>query len=109
MKKNENTFFYKRNFTIGKDKVKITPENGDNFVICKDKDVAYKNALEAHDKLTPEYEHVVESYSTEDLGEGVTGYQMCEKLSTGGKEFDFVGFKAEYDSKNLPVREFYLF
>lgn len=107
MEKNENTFFLNRNLTIGKDTVKITPETGDSFHVCKDKDVAYKNALDSHDRFAPEYERVTETYSTEDLGEGVSGYQMCEKLSIGGNEYNFVGLKVV--TGKMTMREFYLY
>lgn len=107
MENNENTFFYKRNLTIGKDTIEITPEIGDSFYVCKDKDVAYKSAVDSHDRFDPEYEHITETYSTEDLGEGVSGYQMCKKLAIGGNEYNFVGLKVVMGE--ITMREFYLY
>ena len=108
MDKNENTFFYKRSIKIIKDKIVISPEVGDRFFVCKDKDVAYKSVIDTHDRCIPEYERIVGTYSSEDLGEGVSDYQICEKLTIGGKEYDFVGFKVLVDGK-LQTREFYLY
>ena len=106
MEKNKNTFFYKRNL-ISKDTIKITPEIGDSFYVCKDKDVAYKSVVDSHDRFILEYEHITETYSTEDLGEGVSGYQMCEKLTIGGNEYNFVGLKGVMGE--ITMREFYLY
>lgn len=116
MEKNKNIFFYKRNLIIGKDKIEITPEMGDTIIVCKDKNVAYRNLLSLKDDDTLIPMTIIETYSSEDLGEGVVGYQLCEKMTINGKSYNFVGVKMEIDDDlteesidKKSVREFYFY
>lgn len=104
----KNIYIYDKTITIDKKPVQIVPEPGDSFIICKDKDDAYLQAIKYRDGLTLEYDHVLGMYSSEKFEKDVTDYQLCDRLSISGKEYDFVGITARYDSI-ATTRYFYLY
>lgn len=109
MEGNGNIFFYGHGIEIGGEKSVIVPEPGDLFAICKDRESAYRGVIEYHDRIAPEYGLVEETYSTERLGDGVADYTMCERLSIGDSEFDFVGMKSGGGKEKSSARVFYLY
>ena len=100
---NKNTFFYKRNIVVEKERETITPELYDEFFLCKDLAEVYERAV--RECLG---EHIVESYSSERFDEHVTGYKLCHRLSINGKEYSFFGHKMIYPN-GLTKRWFYLY
>jgi len=108
MTDSKNIYIYDKTITINKKPIQIVPEPGDNFIICKDRDDAYLKLIKYRDELTPEYGHVIVMYSSENLDKDVTGYQLCDRLSIAGKEYDFVGIKVDYASVAI-ARDFYLY
>lgn len=104
----KNIYIYDKTITIDKKPVQIVPEPGDGFIICKDRDDAYLRAIKYRDGLTPEYDHVLAMYSSENLDKDVTDYQLCHRLSINGNMYNFVGIKVDYASV-ATTREFYLY
>ena len=103
MEENKNTFFYKSNIVIEKERESITPEPYDEFFLCKDWTEVYERAVR---ECTGE--HITESYSSESFDEHVTGYKLCHRLSINGNMYKFFGYKMIYPN-GLSKRRFYLY
>ena len=103
MEENKNTFFYKRNIVVEKEREAITPEPYDEFFLCK-------NGAEVYERAVRECtgEHITESYSSESFDEHVTGYKLCHRLSINGNMYKFFGYKMIYPN-GLSKRRFYLY
>ena len=103
MEENKNTFFYKSNIVVEKEREAITPEPYDEFFLCKDQAEVYERAVR---ECTGE--HITESYSSESFDEYVTDYKLCHKLSINSKEYSFFGYKMIYPN-GLSKRRFYIY
>ena len=101
---NKNTFFYKRNIVVEKERETITPEPYDEFFLCKDLVDVYKRV--SQDKFN--HNLTVEEYSTENFEEYVTDYKLCNKLSINGRAYSFFGYKIAYPD-GTTKRQFYLY
>ena len=101
---NKNTFFYKRNIVIEKKREAITPEAGDEFILCENLIDVYKRV--SQDKLN--HNLTVEDYSTENFEDYVTGYKLCDKLSINDKTYSFFGYKMAYPD-GTTRRKFFLY
>lgn len=97
MEENKNTYIFEKNIVIEKKRETITPEFGDEFILCEDLADVYKRVsqdnltLEGYDK--PSHNLTLEDYSTENLGDYVTDYKLCDKLSINDKAYSFFGYK----------------
>ena len=104
MEENKNTFFYKRNIVIEKERETITPEYGDEFILCEDLADVYKRV--SQDKSS--HNLTVEDYLTESLEDYVTDYKLCDKLSINDKTYNFFGYKMAYPD-GTTRRKFFLY
>ena len=101
---NKNTFFYKRNIVVEKERETIIPKPYDEFFLCKDLVDVYERVTQ--DKLS--HSLIVEDYSTENFEEYVTDYKLCDKLSINDKTYSFFGYKIAYPD-GTTRRRFYLY
>ena len=103
MGNSENTYFYKRNLVIEKERETITPELGDEFIVCKDLPEVYE--LVSKNKFGQDNSYkVIEYYSSESFDEHVTDYKLCNRL----EPYNFFGYKLEYPD-GTTKREFFLY
>ena len=89
MEENKNTYIFKKNIVIEKKRETIAPEFGDEFILCEDLADVCKRA--SQDKSS--HNLTLEDYSTESLGDYVTDYKLCDKLSINDKTYSFFGYK----------------
>lgn len=104
MEENKNTYIFKKNIVIEKKRETITPEFGDEFILCEDLADVYKRV--SQDKFS--HNLTVEDYSTENFEDYVTGYKLCDKLSINDKTYSFFGYKIE-SPDGTTKRRFFLY
>jgi hypothetical protein len=108
--KNENTYVFKKNIIISKERVKIVPNIGDVFNLCKNQKEVFNLLTNAKPNLEKFEESgcIIEYYSSKDLGEEVAGYQFCYELSINDIKYDFFGYGLKHKNEQ-PTRTFYLY
>lgn len=104
MEENKNTYIFKKNIVIEKKRETIIPEAGDEFILCENLKEVYQ--LVSYDRFN--HDQVVEDYSSENLGEHVTDYQLCHRLSINGNMYKFFGYKMKYPN-GITKRKFFLY
>jgi hypothetical protein len=104
MEENKNTYIFKKNIVIEKKRETITPEFGDEFILCENLIDVYKRV--SQDKLN--HNLTVEDYSTESFEDYVTDYKLCDKLSINDKTYSFFGYKIE-SPDGTTRRKFFLY
>ncbi len=107
---NKNTYVFKKNIIINKERVKLVPNIGDVFNICKDQEEVFNLLSNAKPNLEKFEEGgcTIEYYSSKDLGGEIAGYQFCYELSVNDIMYDFFGYGLK-DKNGQSTRTFYLY
>lgn len=105
MEENKNTFIFKKNLVIEKERETLSIAIDDEMDICGGELEAYDAMLKSHEYNE---EKIVEIYSSKTLGENTDGYVLCEKLMINGNPYNFVGYKVQFNEK-LSKRWLYLY